>query len=166
MPESAPELQAKTLLAHLSERSARVVDERVFKTFQRRSRQWRVAERVALMAQGVKAGDAGVFFLEATDRAFDGGGGFETALFDAFAQGIDVFKEAGLGSREHGNFFLTTLGTAAEDERSIRVIRVGNGFDFDGSRGIASGDQFEPTGFKPPQSACWSRRRAQCCVAG
>jgi hypothetical protein len=38
-----------------------------------------------LMGEGVEAGDAGMLFLEATDGAFDGGGGFESARLDALA---------------------------------------------------------------------------------
>ena len=42
MLETAPELQAKALLEHLSERTADGIEENVLRTFQRRVRQWRL----------------------------------------------------------------------------------------------------------------------------
>lgn len=42
MLETAPELQAKALLEHLSERTAGGIEENVLRTFQRRVRQWRL----------------------------------------------------------------------------------------------------------------------------
>jgi len=42
MLETAPELEAKALLEHLSERTAGGIDEKVLRTFQRRVRQWRL----------------------------------------------------------------------------------------------------------------------------
>lgn len=59
MLESAPELQAKALLEHLSERSAGVVDEKVLRTFQRRVRQWRLEhgkEKEVFFSQEVRPG--------------------------------------------------------------------------------------------------------------
>jgi len=42
MLDAAPELQAKALLEHLSERSGGGIEEKVLRTFQRRVRQWRL----------------------------------------------------------------------------------------------------------------------------
>lgn len=42
MLETAPELEAKALLEHLSERTPGGIDEKVLRTFQRRVRQWRL----------------------------------------------------------------------------------------------------------------------------
>ena len=59
MLETAPELQAKALLEHLSERTAGGIEENVLRTFQRRVRQWRLEhgnEKEVFFSQEARAG--------------------------------------------------------------------------------------------------------------
>lgn len=59
MLETAPELQAKALFEHLSERAAGGIEENVLRTFQRRVRQWRLEhgnEKEVFFSQEVRPG--------------------------------------------------------------------------------------------------------------
>ena len=59
MLETAPELQAKALLEHLSERAEGGIEENVLRTFQRRVRQWRLEhgkEKEVFFSQAARPG--------------------------------------------------------------------------------------------------------------
>lgn len=68
MLETAPELQAKALLEHLSERMEGGIEENVLRTFQRRVRQWRLEhgkEKEVFFSQEARPG--GVLAVDWTD---------------------------------------------------------------------------------------------------
>lgn len=68
MLEVAPELQAKALLEHLSERVPGEIEEKVLRTFQRRVRQWRLEhgkDKEVFFSQEAKPG--GVLAVDWTD---------------------------------------------------------------------------------------------------